>query len=50
VKRHAATGNAEVFDAADLSLPLTVRPLRAGDRIRPFGGASAGMRGMARRR
>ena len=42
VKRHAATGNAEVFDAADLSLPLTVRPLRAGDRIRPFGGSVGG--------
>ena len=42
VKRHAATGNAEVFDAADLSLPLTVRPLRAGDRIRPFGGSAGG--------
>ena len=41
-KRHAATGNAEVFDAADLSLPLTVRPLRAGDRIRPFGGSAGG--------
>lgn len=37
-KRLAAKGDAEVFDAAGLTLPLTVRPLRAGDRIRPFGG------------
>ena len=36
-KRVAAKGDAELFDAAGLSLPLTVRPLRAGDRIRPFG-------------
>lgn len=36
-KRLAAKGDAEVFDAATLRLPLTVRPLRAGDRIRPFG-------------
>ena len=36
-KRLAAKGDAEVFDAAGLTLPLTVRPLRAGDRIRPFG-------------
>lgn len=36
-KRLAAKGDAEVFDAACLTLPLTVRPLRAGDRIRPFG-------------
>ena len=36
-KRLAANGDAEVFDAAGLMLPLTVRPLRAGDRIRPFG-------------
>ena len=36
-KRLAATGNAEVFDAVGLKMPLTIRPLRAGDRIRPFG-------------
>jgi tRNA(Ile)-lysidine synthase len=36
-KRLAAKGDAEVFDAGGLTLPLTVRPLRAGDRIRPFG-------------
>ncbi len=36
-KRLAGKGDAEVFDAAGLTLPLTVRPLRAGDRIRPFG-------------
>jgi tRNA(Ile)-lysidine synthase len=36
-RRLAAKGDAEVFDAAGLTLPLTVRPLRAGDRIRPFG-------------
>jgi tRNA(Ile)-lysidine synthase len=40
-KRLAAKGDAEVFDAAGLTSPLTVRPLRAGDRIRPFG-ATAG--------
>jgi tRNA(Ile)-lysidine synthase len=39
-KRLAAKGDAEVFDAAFLRLPLTVRPLRAGDRIRPFGGSA----------
>jgi len=44
-KRLAAKGDAEVFDAAGLALPLTVRPLRAGDRIRPFGaGAGANAR------
>lgn len=36
-KRLAARGDAEVFDAAGLMLPLAVRPLRVGDRIRPFG-------------
>jgi len=36
-KRLAAKGDAEVFDAAALRMPLNVRPLRAGDRIRPFG-------------
>ena len=36
-KRLAAKGDAEVFDAAELAFPLTVRPLRTGDRIRPFG-------------
>lgn len=36
-KRIAAKGNAEVFDANGLRLPLSVRPLRHGDRIRPFG-------------
>jgi tRNA(Ile)-lysidine synthase len=41
-KRLAAKGDAEVFDAAGLTLPLTVRPLRAGDRIRPFGGNAGG--------
>ena len=39
-KRFAAEGDAEVFDASGLRLPLTVRPLRAGDRIRPFGGSA----------
>lgn len=37
-KRLAAKGDAEMFDASSLKLPLTVRPLRVGDRIRPFGG------------
>jgi tRNA(Ile)-lysidine synthase len=41
-KRLAAKGDAEVFDAAGLTLPLTVRPLRAGDRIRPFGWDAGG--------
>jgi tRNA(Ile)-lysidine synthase len=41
-KRLAAKGDAEVFDAAGLALPLTVRPLRAGDRIRPFGRDAGG--------
>ncbi|MBP2684412.1 MAG: tilS, partial [Deltaproteobacteria bacterium] len=36
-RRLAAKGGAEVFDAAALRLPLMVRPLRAGDRVRPFG-------------
>ena len=36
-KRLAAKGDVEVFDADGLTLPLTVRPLRIGDRIRPFG-------------
>jgi len=36
-KRIAAKGNVEVFDADGLRLPLSVRPLRQGDRIRPFG-------------
>ncbi len=44
-KRLAARGDAEVFDAAGLMLPLAVRPLRIGDRIRPFG---AGVGGNAR--
>jgi tRNA(Ile)-lysidine synthase len=41
-KRLAARGDAEVFDASGLALPLTVRPLRAGDRIRPFGAGAGG--------
>jgi len=41
-KRLAAKGDAEVLDAAGLTLPLTVRPLRAGDRIRPFGRGAGG--------
>ena len=49
-KRLAAKGDAEVFDASGLTLPLTFRPLQAGDRIRPFGGDAAGMRGTVRRR
>jgi tRNA(Ile)-lysidine synthetase-like protein len=42
-KRLAAKGDAEVFDASGLTLPLAVRPLRAGDRIRPFGGSAGGV-------
>jgi tRNA(Ile)-lysidine synthase len=41
-KRLAAKGDAEAFDAAGLALPLAVRPLRAGDRIRPFGAGGGG--------
>jgi tRNA(Ile)-lysidine synthase len=41
-KRLASKGDAEAFDAAGLALPLTVRPLRAGDRIRPFGAGGGG--------
>jgi tRNA(Ile)-lysidine synthase len=41
-KRLAAKGDAEIFDAAGLALPLTVRALRAGDRIRPFAGSACG--------
>jgi len=41
-KRLAAKGDAEVFDAAGLSLPLAVGPLRPGDRIRPFGADAGG--------
>jgi tRNA(Ile)-lysidine synthase len=41
-KRLAAKGDAEVFDAAGLALPLMVRPLRPGDRIRPFGAGAGG--------
>ncbi|WP_349257962.1 tRNA lysidine(34) synthetase TilS [Candidatus Deferrimicrobium sp.] len=45
-KRLAANGDAEMFDTDGLMLPLTVRPLRAGDRIRPFGrGARKDARG-----
>ena len=36
-RRIASGGNSEVFDADGLRLPLTVRPLRHGDRILPFG-------------
>ena len=36
-KRSTARGDREIFDASSLRRPLTVRPLQAGDRIRPFG-------------
>jgi tRNA(Ile)-lysidine synthase len=36
-RRAAASGGREYFDAAGIRMPLSVRPLRAGDRIRPFG-------------
>jgi tRNA(Ile)-lysidine synthase len=36
-RRGASRGEREFFDAGALRLPLTVRALRAGDRIRPFG-------------
>jgi tRNA(Ile)-lysidine synthetase-like protein len=36
-KRLAQGERAAVFDADALSAPLTIRPLRQGDRIRPFG-------------
>jgi len=41
-KRIAARREAELFDAGGLRTPLTVRPLRAGDRIRPFGSGIGG--------
>ena len=44
-KRIAAKGDAELFDAAGIALPLAVRPLRAGDRIRPFGAVGGSSRG-----
>lgn len=37
LKRIAKGERAAVFDADALSAPLTIRPLRQGDRIRPFG-------------
>jgi tRNA(Ile)-lysidine synthase len=36
-RRLSVKGGAEVFDAGGLRLPIAVTPLRAGDRIRPFG-------------
>jgi tRNA(Ile)-lysidine synthase len=36
-RRAAARGDRELFDASSMRSPLTVRALRAGDRIRPFG-------------
>jgi tRNA(Ile)-lysidine synthase len=36
-RRIASAGDAEVFDGSGLRLPLTVRAVRPGDRIRPFG-------------
>ena len=38
-RRIASQGNAEVFDSEGLRLPLSVRPLRYGDKILPFGGS-----------
>ncbi len=40
-KRLSVKGDAELFDAAGLALPITVRPLRTGDRIRAFGARAA---------
>ncbi|MCL2102730.1 MAG: tRNA lysidine(34) synthetase TilS [Syntrophorhabdaceae bacterium] len=37
-RRVASSGNAEAFDSEALRLPLSIRPLRHGDRIIPFGG------------
>jgi len=36
-RRASASGGKEYFDAAEILLPVSVRPLRAGDRFRPFG-------------
>ena len=36
-RRIATGGKAEVFDSENLHLPLSVRPIRHGDRILPFG-------------
>ncbi len=37
IRRLAAGGRWAAFDGDTVSLPLSVRPLQAGDRIRPFG-------------
>lgn len=37
IRKGTAGEKAALFDAAEIRLPLTVRPLRYGDRIRPFG-------------
>ena len=39
-RRIASQGNSEVFDSEELRLPLSIRPLRHGDKILPFGGSS----------
>ncbi len=39
LRRLAAGERGAAFDAEAVSMPLSVRPLRAGDRIRPFGAA-----------
>lgn len=36
-RRTVAKGDREIFDASALRMPLSVRPLRMGDRVRPFG-------------
>ena len=40
-RRLAAKGDVEVFDASVLKIPLSIRPLREGDRILPFGAGTA---------
>ena len=37
IRKRSAGEEETIFDAAGLHLPLTVRPLRYGDRIRPYG-------------
>ncbi|MGB3096593.1 MAG: tRNA lysidine(34) synthetase TilS, partial [Candidatus Deferrimicrobiaceae bacterium] len=37
IRKMAGGERQAIFDAELLSLPLSVRPLKAGDRVRPFG-------------
>lgn len=37
LRKRSAGERTALFDAGELRLPLTARPMRAGDRVRPFG-------------